>query len=211
MHENAKRLPNVWRRQSPPAGSVAGSGAVWGDGFVRQITGAAFDAVVNRNRAERAERFVVKSGNAQSGAQLFVEFAQTLQMRGERRKFQAVVGEQEFLIPGVPQSGKLALDHDRRDNGHLKFGVGGLAEFRAATVFFDAHHAASSAHSESQRSQAFNGFRIETLFDIPHGPSRLKKAGKSVKSGRRRGSAGFLGPRRCMLLAEMATATENGR
>src|SRR5258708_27653996 len=187
MHEKAKRLPNVYRRQSPRAGSVAGSGAVRPDGFVRHITGAAFDTIVNGNLADRAKRFVVKSRNAQSGAQLFVEFAQALQMRGERRKFQTIVGEQEFLIAGVPQAGKLALDHDGRDDGHLKFGVGGLAEFRAATVFFDADHAASSAYGESQRGQAFNGFRIETFFDIPHGPSRLKKAGKSVKRGRRRG------------------------
>ena len=126
------------------------AGAVRADGFVRDVAGAAFDAIVDADLADGAEGFVVKSWNAESGAQLFVESAQAFEMRGEGGEFYAVVGEEKFLVAGVPQAGELPFQHDGGENGHLKGAIGTLTKFGAAAVFFNADHAASAADGKTE-------------------------------------------------------------
>src|SRR5438270_7739778 len=60
--------------------------------FVWHIAFAAAHAVVNAQLAYGTESLVVKCRNTESGSQLFVELAQILQVRGQRRNFQAVIG-----------------------------------------------------------------------------------------------------------------------
>src|SRR4030088_1135906 len=76
-------------------------GAVYADGFVRHIALAALDAVVNADLAHGTERLVIKSGNAERRAELFVELAQILKVRSQRGNLVAVVGDEKFLIAGV--------------------------------------------------------------------------------------------------------------
>src|ERR1700756_1643578 len=111
MPEIPNLLPvgNSWREW---ASSVAGSGAVRADSFVRHITGATFNAVVHGNLADRAKSFVVKSGHVERGAQFFIELAKILQVHSQRRQFQAIIGEQKFLITRIPQPRELSLDHN---------------------------------------------------------------------------------------------------
>jgi len=144
------------------------AGAVRADGFVWHIASAAFDAVVDADLADGAQRLVVKRGNAESSAQLFVESAQAFEMGGEGGKLYAVVGEQKFLVAGIPEAGELAFYHYGGEDGHLKAAVGALAKFGTATVFFHADHAASAADGKTQGSQALNGFGGEAIIDVPH-------------------------------------------
>src|SRR5258707_3305035 len=129
--------------------SVAGSGAVRADSFVRNVTNTAFNAVVHGNLADRAESFVVKSWHVEGGTQLFIELAQILQVRGQSRQFQAIVGEQKFLIASIPETRELSLDHDGRKYCKLEFSVSTLAEFRAAAVFFHAHDPTRAAYRKA--------------------------------------------------------------
>src|SRR5438067_5372576 len=80
--------------------------------FVRHVALAAAYAIVNAHLAHRTERFVVKSRHAQRRAQLFVELAQVLQVRGQRGNLQPFVGQQKLLIARVPQLRELALQHN---------------------------------------------------------------------------------------------------
>src|SRR5258708_13996456 len=160
---------------------VARSRAMRADGFVWNVASPAFDAVVHGNLADRPKSFVIKRWYVKGGAQLFVKLAKILQVHSQSRQFYSIIGEQKFLVAGVPQTRELPLNHNGRQNRELEFPIGALAKFRAAAVFFHTHHAARTAHRKSKRSHAFNGFRVESLFNIPHGPTRLKKEGRSVK------------------------------
>src|SRR6266850_7982050 len=162
--------------------SVTALFAVGADGFVRHIALAALDAVVDADLAHGTERLVVKRGDAQRGAELFVEFAKILQVRGQRGELQPFVGEEKLLIAGVPQARKLAVQHDGGSDGHLIEAVGSLAEFGPAAVFFHADYAARAADLETQRRQAFDGLRGEALFDIPHDDSEYDAARGCVKA-----------------------------
>jgi hypothetical protein len=170
---------------------VAAAGAVGAYGFVRDVAVTAFDAVVDAEQAYRAKSFVIERGNAERGAQLFVEFPQTFQVRGQRRKFDAVVGEQKFLVTGIPDAGELALEHDRGKNSHLIGAIRTLAEFRAATVFFHADYAAGAAHGKAKGGQAFDRFRGKLIFDIPHAEPRVMNRTSGVKAELRKSIAGL--------------------
>jgi hypothetical protein len=161
---------------------VAAAGAMGTDGFVGDVAFAAFDAVVDAEQAYGAKSFVVERGNAEGGAQFFVEFPQTFQVRGQRWKLDAFVGEQKFLIAGIPEAGELALEHDRGKNGHLKGAIRILTKFGAATVFFHADYAAGAAHRKAKGGQAFDSFRRKPIFDIPHGKTRVMNRTSGVKA-----------------------------
>src|SRR5260370_13868703 len=160
---------------------MLGTGTVRADGFVGDVAGAAFDAIVAGELADRAESFVVEGRNAEGGAQFFIELAQISEVRGQRRDFQAVVGEQEFLVAGVPKTRELALEHDGGHDRHLVVAVGFLAKLRATAVFFDAHNAAGAADAKAQRGQTLDGFLRKTFVDAPPGYSEARKASTSVK------------------------------
>src|SRR6266404_5915488 len=181
MPEKANLLPVRTPGAVNGFSSMARSGALRPDSFVRNVTNTAFNAVVHGNLADRAESFVVKSWHIECGAQLFIKLAKILQVRGQSRQLQAVVGEQKFLITGIPKARELSFDHDGRKYRELEFSIGALAEFRAAPIFFYAHDAARAAYCKTKSSHAFNGFWIKPLCNIPHGASRLKKARTSVK------------------------------
>src|SRR5271169_2880942 len=119
------------------------------NGFVRDIAGAAFDAVVDGDERGGAEGFVVVGGDAEGGSQLFVEFAHVDELLGVRGKFSTVVGEQKFLVACVPQADELAVQQDGGEYRHRVVIVGGAAEFGAAAVFFDAHYAARATDDEA--------------------------------------------------------------
>lgn len=169
------------------------------DGFIRDVARAALDTIVDGNLADGAEGFVVKSRNAESGTKFFIELAQIFQMRGEGGELDSFVGQQKFLVAGVPQPGELALDHDGRQNRELVPRVGTLAKFGAAAVFFDADDTARAADGKPEGSEAFDGLRIKALFDIPHGATRLKKAATSVKRPDGANRIAILGRFGCML------------
>jgi hypothetical protein len=151
------------------------------DGFVRNIARAALYAIVDGNLAYGTERFVVKGWNTKGGAQFFIELAEILQMRGKSGQLDAIIGKQEFLVAGVPQARELSFDHDRGQYGELITRVSALAKLGATAIFFDADDTACAANGKTKSGQTFNGFRVKTLFDIPHGALRLKKAAASVK------------------------------
>jgi hypothetical protein len=147
---------------------VAAAGAVGAYGFVWDVAVAAFDAVVDAEQAYGAKGFVVERGNAEGGAQFFVEFPQTFQVRGQRWKFDALVGQQKFLIACIPEAGELTLEHDRGKDGHLVGAICTLAKFGAAAVFFHADNSAGAAHGKAQGGEAFDRLGRKLIFDIPH-------------------------------------------
>lgn len=147
---------------------VAAAGAVRAYGFVWHVTVSAFDAVVDAEQAYGAKSFVVERGNAECGPQLFVELSQTFQVRGQRWKFDAFVGEQKFLIAGIPEARELAFEHDCGKDGHLIGAICTLAKLGAAAVFFNAYYAAGAAHSKAEGGEAFDRFGRKLVFDIPH-------------------------------------------
>lgn len=151
------------------------------DGFVGDVADAAFDAVVDANLAYGAESFVVESGNAERGKQFFVELPQIFEVRGQGRKLQAIIGEQEFLVACIPKASEAALKHDRRDDSHLVQVVRAFAKFRAAAVFFDADNAARAANGKAERRKIFHLLWCELLFDIPHDALSVVNGGSSVK------------------------------
>src|ERR1700676_818083 len=153
------------------------------DGFVGDVAGAAFDAIVDGDLANGAESFVVEGRHAECRAQLFVELAQVGEVRGEGGDLQAIVGEQKFLITSVPQTGELAFEHDGGNDRHLVGAVGVFANLRAAAVFFDAHNAAGAAHAEAQCGETLNGLLRKTFVDVPHGYSDYGKGSRNVKDG----------------------------
>jgi hypothetical protein len=160
---------------------VAGAGLVRADGFVGDVADAAFDAVVDANLADRTESFVVESGDAERGKQFFVELAQTFEMRCERGQLEAFVRQKKLLVAGIPKASEAALEHDRRDDGHLVHVVRAFAKFRATAVLFDAHNAAGAADGKAERRKIFHLLRCELLFDIPHGALSLVNGVSSVK------------------------------
>jgi hypothetical protein len=160
---------------------VAAAWLVGADSFVGHVAYAAFDAVVDADLADRAEGFVVKSGDAERGAQFFIEPAQIFEMRCERGQLEAFIGEQEFLVAGIPKAGEAAFEHDRRDDGHLVHVVRAFAKLRAAAVFFDADNAAGAANGKAERRKTFHLLRCELLFDIPHGALSVVNGASSVK------------------------------
>jgi len=149
--------------------------------FVGNVARTALDAIVDGDLADGAERFVVKGRNTKSGAQFFIELAEILQVRGESGQLDAIVGKQEFLVAGVPQSRELSFDHDRGQDSKLITRVSALAKLGAAAVFFDADDAARAADGKAKSGQTLDGLGVKTLFDIPHDALRLKKAVASVK------------------------------
>ena len=159
------------RRRVGAGELVAVGWGVGADGGVGDVAFAAFDAVVDADLADGAEGFVVEGGDAEGGAEFFVELPEIVKVRGEGGEFLAVVGEQEFLVAGVPELGELAVEHDGGQYGHLKAGVGFLAEFGAAAVFFNANNAAGGADAEAQGGEAFDGFLVKAFVNIPHGSS----------------------------------------
>src|ERR1035438_1713200 len=144
------------------------AGAVGADGFVWDVAVAAFDAIIHADLTYGTEGFVVKRGNAECGAQFFIEFAQAFKVRSERGKFEAIVGEQKFLVAGIPEARELAFEHDGRKNGHLVFAAGFLAEFGATAIFFNAHDAARAAYGKTKCGETFNSFGQEAILDTPH-------------------------------------------
>ena len=147
---------------------VARSRAVRSDRLVRNVASPAFDAVVNGNLADRPESFVIKSWYVKGGAQLLIKLAKILQVHSQSRQFYSIIGEQKFLVPGIPQARELSLNHNGWQNRELEFAIGALAKLRAATVFFHTHHAARAAYRKAKSSHAFNSLRIKALFDVPH-------------------------------------------
>ena len=139
-------------------GLVARSRAMRADGVVWNVASPAFDAVVHGNLAHRPESFVIKSWHVKGGAQLFVKLAKILQVHSQSRQFYSIIGEQKFLVPGIPQARELSLNHNGWQNRELEFAIGALAKLRAATVFFHAHHAARAAYRKAKSSHAFNSF-----------------------------------------------------
>ncbi len=89
------------------------------DALVGNVTSAAFDAVVDAIVAGGAECFVVIRGNAQGGAQLLVEFAQSGEIGDAYGELFALVSDQKLLVAGVPEMSELPLQHDAGDDGHL--------------------------------------------------------------------------------------------
>ena len=75
------------------SGLVAGTGTMSADGFVGNVARAALHAIVDRDLADGTERFVVKGWNTKGGAQFFVELAEILQVPGECRQLDAIVGQ----------------------------------------------------------------------------------------------------------------------
>src|SRR5216683_2810910 len=159
-------------------GLVARSGTMRADGFVWNVASPAFDPVIHGKLADRPESFVIKSWYVKSGAQLFVKLAKILQVHSQSGQFYSIIGKQKFLVAGIPQTRELSLNHNGWQNRELEFPIGALAKLRAATVFFHTHHAARAAYGKAKSGHAFNSLRIKALFDIPHGPTRLKKEGR---------------------------------
>ena len=149
-------------------GLVARSGAMRADGFVWNVASPAFDAVVHGNLADRPESFVIKSWYVKGGAQLLIKLAKILQVHSKSRQFYSIIGEQKFLVAGIPQARELSLNHNGWQNRELEFPIGALAKLCAATVFFHTHHAARAAYRKAKSSHAFNSLRIKALFDVPH-------------------------------------------
>jgi hypothetical protein len=147
---------------------VAAAGAVRAYGFVRDVTVAAFDAIVDAEQAYGAKSFVVERWNAECGAQLFVELPQTFKVRSQRGKLDSFVGEQKFLIAGVPEAGELAFEHDGGEDSHLEGAVSSLSEFGATAIFFHADYTAGTANGKAEGGEAFDGLRRKLIFDIPH-------------------------------------------
>ena len=73
--------------------SMRFGGAVSAYGIVRDVTGTAFHAIVDTKLADGTEGFVVKGGDAEGGAEFFVELAQIGEMSGESGNLDAFVGE----------------------------------------------------------------------------------------------------------------------
>ena len=152
------------------------------DGFVGVVADAAFDAVVDAVVASRAEGLVVIGGDAKSSAQLFVEAAEIAELVDADGDFQAFVGEQEFLVAGVPEVSELAIQHDRGNDGHVEAVLGFLAKFGAAIVFLDADDAAGVADKEALGRERFDLWLGEDLVDVPHGHSGYEFGGWYVKA-----------------------------
>src|SRR4029077_17658181 len=131
-------------------GLVASSRAMRADGFVWNVASPAFDAVVHGNLADRPESFVIKRWYVKGGAQLLVKLAKILQVHSQSRQFYSIIGEQKFLVPGIPQARELPLNHNGWQNRELEFAIGALAKFRAATVFFHTHHTARAAYRKAE-------------------------------------------------------------
>src|ERR1700693_6103849 len=103
MRKTSARLPEgaaVLLR----GGSVARRGTVGANGLIGHIAGPPLHAVVDRDLADRAECFVVKGWNPKRGAKLFVKSTEILQVRSQRRKLEAIIGQQEFLVTRIPQA-----------------------------------------------------------------------------------------------------------
>lgn len=149
--------------------------------FVRHVADAAFDAVVDADLAHGAECFVVKSGDTQRGSQFFVKLSQIFEMSRKRGQLHAIVGQEKFLVAGVPKTGEPPLQHDRGHDRHLVEVVRAFAELRAATVLFHAHDASRAADGKTEGRQAFDLLPCKSLFDIPHGALSLVNAESSVK------------------------------
>jgi len=149
--------------------------------FIWNIAFTAFYAVVDADLTHGTERFVVERRDTQRGAQFLVEPSQVGKVLRQRGQLQAFVGQQKFLVAGVPKPGEPPLQHNRRHNCHLVEVVRPLAEFRSASVLFHADNTARAADGESQRRQAFNLLGCKSLFDIPHGALSVVNAESSVK------------------------------
>jgi len=153
---------------------VAGADGVDADGLVGDVAATAFDAIVDADLADGAESFVVERWYAEGGPQFFVKLAQIFQVSCQSGDFCSIIGQQKFLVAGVPQARELTLEHDGGQDCELELAVRGLPEFRAAAVFFHADDPAGAADGEPEGGQTFNCFRREMLFDIPHRGFRVR-------------------------------------
>jgi len=154
---------------------------VGADGLVRHVASAAFYAVIDANLADGAERFVVESGDTESGAQFFIELAEICELRGKSRDFSAVIGQQELLVSRVPKAGELPFEHDAGENGHLEAAVGILAEFGATVEFLDTDNPARAAHGKPQAGQSVHLGLFEAFSDVPHSHFSVNNPGNPVK------------------------------
>src|SRR5271165_3776787 len=120
-------------------GLVRGARAVRADGFVRHVSRPAFHPVVHADLADRAERLIVKSGDAQESAKFFIKLAKIFKVDGQRWKLYVFVSDEEFLVASIPEPRELALQHNRGRNGHLEAPVRFLPQLRAAAILFHAN------------------------------------------------------------------------
>ena len=128
------------------------------DGFVGDVAATAFDTIVNADLADGAESFVVERGYAEGGPQLFVELAQVGKVSRQSGEFYSFIGQEKFLVAGVPQARELPLEHDGGKDGELEMAFRGLPELRAAAVFFHANDPAGAADGEAEGGKSFNCF-----------------------------------------------------
>ena len=77
---------NIWKLPPKGGGLVPDIGFVSPNGLVRNITRAAFYAVVHADVADRTDGFIIESWYTQCGAQLFVKFAQTFEVTRQSGK-----------------------------------------------------------------------------------------------------------------------------
>jgi len=144
-------------------------GSLGADKFIGPGARSAFEPVVSGHLTGGAKPFVVIGGHAQRRAQLFIEAPQVPQVRSQGGELPAVIGEQEFLVARIPQPYKLAVDQERRRNGHLVVAVRRATQLGAAAVLFDAHHAPRTSDCEARSRQAFEQRCAEAFLDVPHG------------------------------------------
>src|SRR6516225_11700049 len=150
-------------------------------GFVGHIAFASPDTIINAQLTDRTEGLVVECWHAERGAQLFVELTQIQELLGPGRHLDAFIAQEKFLVAGIPQACELPVEHDARQNRHLKAAVGILPEFCARAVLFYANHPARAADGKAQRRQGVHGLLLKTFVDIPHSAPRVRFAGSSVK------------------------------
>ena len=134
-----------------------------------------FTPIIDAEVARRAEGFVVICGHAESGAQLFVELAEFLELFHVDGELLAFVGDQKFLIARVPERGELALQHDAGNLSHLKTAFLAFAKLGAAVVFLNADHAAGISHQKAFRGERFDARLVEQFVDVPHGVVSIGK------------------------------------
>ena len=114
---------------------------------------AALDPIVHADLADGAQSFVIKSRYSERCQQILIEFAKIRKVLRQRRELDPFIGEQKFLIAGIPEARELPLQHNSGDDGHLILAIGALAEFRAATILFHANNAARAPNGEPKRGK----------------------------------------------------------
>ena len=171
--EQFRRQLEEARRSAPRRGRLVLRRRLDADAFVRHGARTSQDPVVRGDLARRAQRLVVIGGHANCVAQLFVELAQIPEVAGQGGNLSPVVGDQKFLVAGIPQARELALEHDGRQDGHLIAPARCAPELRAAAIFLYAHDAARAADPKALRGQGVEGDLLEAILYVPHGAIRI--------------------------------------